>query len=219
LLISVLHAAALAPITTLADALALAAAVPRDGATRFEYGWACGTGSAAFIAGTLVSGQVVSAWGLTSIIVSHAALLSAAACAAGDPHQWSDSGASAPASRAVTSIAWASRAARSAHRSAGTLVQARAFPPKIARDSGYPTKLTEPRPSCSRPGQHQERREASGGTLRAQGAPRTCCCHGAQRVRQARTSAVHSRQRHHNRHSLEYTHFGKRRHLLRARSA
>jgi hypothetical protein len=54
----------------------------------------------------------------------------------GDPHQWSDSGASAPASRAVTSIAWASRAARSAHCSAGTLVQARAFPPKIARDSG-----------------------------------------------------------------------------------
>jgi PPP family 3-phenylpropionic acid transporter len=82
LMISVLHAAALAPITTLADALALAAAVPRDGATRFEYGWARGTGSAAFIAGTLVSGQVVSAWGLTSIIVSHAALLSAAACAA-----------------------------------------------------------------------------------------------------------------------------------------
>ena len=82
LMISVLHAAALAPITTLADALALAAAVPRDGTTRFEYGWARGTGSAAFIAGTLVSGQVVSAWGLTSIIVSHAALLSAAACAA-----------------------------------------------------------------------------------------------------------------------------------------
>ena len=26
-----------------------------------------------------------------------------------DPHQWSDSEASAPASRAVTSIAWASR--------------------------------------------------------------------------------------------------------------
>ena len=82
LMISVLHAAALAPITTLADALALTAAVPRDGTTRFEYGWARGTGSAAFIAGTLVSGQVVSAWGLPSIIVSHAALLAAAAWAA-----------------------------------------------------------------------------------------------------------------------------------------
>jgi PPP family 3-phenylpropionic acid transporter len=82
LVISVLHAAALAPITTLADALALAAAVPRDGARRFEYGWVRGTGSAAFIAGTLLSGQLVGAWGLTSIIVSQAALLSAAAGAA-----------------------------------------------------------------------------------------------------------------------------------------
>ncbi len=82
LTISVLHAAVLAPITTLADALALSAAGPRDGATRFEYGWVRGTGSAAFIAGTLVSGQVVGAWGLASIIVLHAALLSAAAGAA-----------------------------------------------------------------------------------------------------------------------------------------
>jgi PPP family 3-phenylpropionic acid transporter len=82
LMVSVLHAAALAPITTLADALALVAAAPRDGAAGFEYGWARGTGSAAFIAGTLVSGQVVGAWGLPSIIVSHAALLSAAAGAA-----------------------------------------------------------------------------------------------------------------------------------------
>jgi MFS family permease len=82
LMISALHAAALAPITTLADALALAAAGPVAGTTTFEYGWARGTGSAAFIAGTLVSGQVVSAWGLPSIVVSHAVLLSAAACAA-----------------------------------------------------------------------------------------------------------------------------------------
>ena len=44
----------------------------------------------------------------------------------GDPHQWSDSGASAPASRTVTAIAWANRAARSARRSAGVLVRARA---------------------------------------------------------------------------------------------
>ena len=82
LMISALHAAALAPTTTLADALALAAAGPVAGTTTFEYGWARGTGSAAFIAGTLVSGQVVSAWGLPSIVVSHAVLLSAAACAA-----------------------------------------------------------------------------------------------------------------------------------------
>lgn len=82
LMISALHAAALAPITTLADALALAAAGPLAGTATFEYGWARGTGSAAFIAGTLVSGQVVSTWGLPSIVVSHAVLLSAAACAA-----------------------------------------------------------------------------------------------------------------------------------------
>jgi PPP family 3-phenylpropionic acid transporter len=81
LLMSVLHAAALAPITTLADALALGAAT-RDAETRFEYGWVRGAGSAAFIAGTLVSGQVVGAWGLPSIIMLHAALLSAAAGAA-----------------------------------------------------------------------------------------------------------------------------------------
>jgi PPP family 3-phenylpropionic acid transporter len=82
LMVSVLHAAALAPITTLADALALGAATPRDAGPRFEYGWVRGTGSAVFIVGTLVSGQLVGAWGLSSIIVSHAALLIAAAGAA-----------------------------------------------------------------------------------------------------------------------------------------
>ena len=79
LLLSVLHAAALAPITTLADALALRASTARDRRTRFEYGWVRGTGSAAFIAGTLLSGHVVGGWGLASIIVLHAALLSVAA--------------------------------------------------------------------------------------------------------------------------------------------
>ena len=82
LMTSVLHAAALAPITTLADALALGAVVPRDTRPRFEYGWVRGTGSAVFVIGTLVSGQVVGSWGLTSIIVLHAALLIAAAGAA-----------------------------------------------------------------------------------------------------------------------------------------
>ena len=81
-LISVIHAAALAPITTLADALALGAAASPDPGARFEYGWVRGTGSAAFIAGTLVSGQVVGPWGLGAIIVMHAALLGGAAGAA-----------------------------------------------------------------------------------------------------------------------------------------
>jgi PPP family 3-phenylpropionic acid transporter len=82
LTISVVHAAALAPITTLADALALGAAVSRDGNTRFQYGWVRGSGSAMFIIGTIVSGQVVGAWGLGSIIGLHGALLIAAAGAA-----------------------------------------------------------------------------------------------------------------------------------------
>ena len=82
LAVSLFHAAALAPITTLADALALSAAAPRGAALRFEYGWVRGTGSAVFIAGTLLSGQVVGGWGLASIIVLQAALLSAAAFAA-----------------------------------------------------------------------------------------------------------------------------------------
>lgn len=77
--ISLLHAAALAPITTLADALALSAAAPRALASGFEYGWVRGAGSAAFIAGTLVSGQVVGAWGLAAIVALHVALLIAAA--------------------------------------------------------------------------------------------------------------------------------------------
>jgi MFS transporter, PPP family, 3-phenylpropionic acid transporter len=82
LTISVVHAAALAPITTLADALALGAAVSRDGNTRLQYGWVRGSGSAMFIIGTMVSGQVVGAWGLGSIIGLHGALLIAAAGAA-----------------------------------------------------------------------------------------------------------------------------------------
>ena len=78
LLTSVLHAAALAPTTTLADALALGAAMRGHGRQGFEYGWVRGTGSAVFIVGTLVSGQVVAVWGLASIIISQAVLLFAA---------------------------------------------------------------------------------------------------------------------------------------------
>src|SRR4029453_17685589 len=81
-LTSLLHAAALAPTTTLADALAVGAAQPRNAHPRFEYGWIRGIGSAVFVIGTLLSGQVVDSWGLTSIIVFEAALLVAAAGAA-----------------------------------------------------------------------------------------------------------------------------------------
>src|SRR5688572_3115169 len=81
---SLLHAASLAPITILADALSLGSAAPPPGSGRrgFEYGWVRGTGSAAFIAGTLLSGQAVSAFGLDVIVYLQALLLGAAACAA-----------------------------------------------------------------------------------------------------------------------------------------
>jgi PPP family 3-phenylpropionic acid transporter len=87
LLTSLLHAAALAPTTSLADALALGAAQrrdawPRDARPRFEYGWVRGTGSAVFVVGTLLSGQIVGSRGLASIVVFQAALLGGAAAAA-----------------------------------------------------------------------------------------------------------------------------------------
>src|SRR2546422_5204012 len=79
--VSLLHAASLAPITVLADALALGSASPppRSGRRGFEYGWVRGTGSAAFIVGTLLSGQAVSAFGLDVIVWLQALLLGAAA--------------------------------------------------------------------------------------------------------------------------------------------
>src|SRR5215218_192713 len=80
-IVSLLHAAMLAPTTTLADALALGASRPRV-RNGFEYGWVRGAGSAAFIIGLMMSGQAVNAFGLTAIIALQAAfLLAAAACA------------------------------------------------------------------------------------------------------------------------------------------
>jgi PPP family 3-phenylpropionic acid transporter len=75
LAVMVLHAWALAPMTVLADALAL-------GARSFENGRVRGTGSAAFILGTLVSGQAIGAFGLQVIVPLQALLLGAAALAA-----------------------------------------------------------------------------------------------------------------------------------------
>jgi PPP family 3-phenylpropionic acid transporter len=72
LALSLLQAAALAPITVLADALAVGAAARAPAGARFEYGWVRGTGSGVFILGTLVSGQVVGAWGLASILLLQA---------------------------------------------------------------------------------------------------------------------------------------------------
>jgi PPP family 3-phenylpropionic acid transporter len=81
--VSLLHAAALAPITILADALALGSATPPAHSPRrgFEYGWVRGTGSGVFIIGTLLSGLAVSSFGLDIIIWLQALLLGIAACA------------------------------------------------------------------------------------------------------------------------------------------
>ncbi|WP_428486270.1 MFS transporter [Rhodopila sp.] len=80
---SVAHATVLAPITPLADALTLAAAgssrQPGSLWRRFDYGWVRGTGSAAFILGTLLAGQVVGRYGLDSIIWLNGLLLGGAA--------------------------------------------------------------------------------------------------------------------------------------------
>jgi MFS transporter, PPP family, 3-phenylpropionic acid transporter len=69
--------AALAPITTTADALAIRR---KDGAG-LEYGRIRGIASAAFIAGTLATGVLLNS-AATSLVYMHAALLTTAACAA-----------------------------------------------------------------------------------------------------------------------------------------
>jgi MFS transporter, PPP family, 3-phenylpropionic acid transporter len=82
--VSVLDAAVLAPTTTLADALALAAAGPGDGKRpRFEYGWVRGAASAAFVLGSLVAGQVLRTAPLAAVVWMQAGLLAAAALAVG----------------------------------------------------------------------------------------------------------------------------------------
>lgn len=73
-----LHATALAPAAPLSDALALISA-KRTGS--FEYGWVRGTGSAAFIAGSMLAGPLVEQHGLHVVLWLQAALLVAAAAA------------------------------------------------------------------------------------------------------------------------------------------
>ena len=106
LLVCLAHSAVTAPLAPLADALAVpasmgvaassgdAAAGPAEadapaassGRTTggFRYGWVRGAGSAAFVGGTLLSGQLVDRFGLACIIVASAALfLAMAGCTAG----------------------------------------------------------------------------------------------------------------------------------------
>jgi MFS transporter, PPP family, 3-phenylpropionic acid transporter len=73
----------LAPLT---DTLALGSAAPgpSEGAAqrRFHYGWLRGAGSAAFICGTLLSGQAIARSGITAAVWLNAGLLAATAVAA-----------------------------------------------------------------------------------------------------------------------------------------
>lgn len=77
LLVCVAHAIVLAPLTPIADALALGSGWGENG---FEYGWVRATGSAGFIIGTLASGQAIGRFGLEVIVWLFAALLAAATC-------------------------------------------------------------------------------------------------------------------------------------------
>ena len=84
--VGVLQSAALAPLAPLTDTLALASAAPHpseDSAQqRFHYGWLRGGGSAAFICGTLLSGQAIAQFGITAAVWLSAGLLTATAFAA-----------------------------------------------------------------------------------------------------------------------------------------
>jgi MFS transporter, PPP family, 3-phenylpropionic acid transporter len=64
--VSMAHAAVTASLAPLSDALAVTASA---NGRAFQYGWVRGAGSAAFVGGTLVSGQLVDRFGLSSIIV------------------------------------------------------------------------------------------------------------------------------------------------------
>jgi len=92
LMIALLQGAALAPTASLADALAVNVASPHLAGKAFEYGWIRGAASAAFVAGTLVAGQLVTRTDFTPMIWMNVALLAAAAAATSllpNPHQTS----------------------------------------------------------------------------------------------------------------------------------
>jgi MFS transporter, PPP family, 3-phenylpropionic acid transporter len=84
--VGVFQSALLAPLAPLSDALALATAAPAgpDHAVRHPlyYGWLRGAGSAAFIFGTLLSGQAITRFGIIAAVWLNAALLAATAFAA-----------------------------------------------------------------------------------------------------------------------------------------
>jgi PPP family 3-phenylpropionic acid transporter len=84
LIVALFHAAMLAPIVPISDALASTAALQSEigKSKRFEYGWLRAFGSAAFVVGTLLSGWRVAQAGLTSIVWISGSLLVAGGGAA-----------------------------------------------------------------------------------------------------------------------------------------
>ncbi|MBO0737630.1 MAG: hypothetical protein J2P48_13830 [Alphaproteobacteria bacterium] len=86
LIVAVFQSAALAPLAPLGDTLAIATAAPersnncvRQG---LHYGWLRGAGSAAFTAGSILSGQAIRLSGMPAAVWLNAGLLAAAALAA-----------------------------------------------------------------------------------------------------------------------------------------
>ncbi|WP_063615020.1 MFS transporter [Bradyrhizobium sp. ARR65] len=78
LLIALVQAAALAPMTSVADALSVNSAKPQLASKPFEYGWIRASGSAAFAIGVVIVGQLISRDNLKPIIWTNVTLLAAA---------------------------------------------------------------------------------------------------------------------------------------------
>jgi MFS transporter, PPP family, 3-phenylpropionic acid transporter len=74
LIVALVQAAALAPTTSMADALSVNVAGTRL-AAKVDYGWIRGAASAAFVLGTLAAGQLVTSADLSPIIWMNAGLL------------------------------------------------------------------------------------------------------------------------------------------------
>lgn len=70
LIVTIFHATATASLAPLSDALAVTAS---ETGRRFQYGWVRGTGSAAFVGGTLLSGQMIDRVGLSFVVFASSA--------------------------------------------------------------------------------------------------------------------------------------------------
>ncbi|WP_407160822.1 hypothetical protein [Bradyrhizobium sp. STM 3557] len=81
LVVALAQAAALAPTTSIADALSVNVAISQVAGRPFEYGWIRGSGSAAFVVGTIVVGRLIGPADLIPVVWMNASLLIVAACA------------------------------------------------------------------------------------------------------------------------------------------